>query len=287
MPGQTLAGDWLREAAAALHGADVPRAMAEARALLASATGKTASFLFAHPERALTASEQTQADAILIQRIDGAPLGRILGVKEFWSLPFLLSNETLEPRPDTETIVQAALDHAPSAKPSVLDLGTGTGCILLSVLHDLPGTTGVGVDRSLGALRTASANAEALGLQDRVAFMAGDWGAALQSGAADLIISNPPYVATQHGPAPDSATALHDPELALYAGADGLSAYRDILPDLPRLLAPSGVAVLEIGIDQMLQVRALSEQVGLEWIEARPDLAGIPRAVIFRGPAHK
>lgn len=278
---RTLAGDWLRKAAAGLHRADVPRAMAEARTLLASATGETASFLFAHPERDLALSEQTQADAILIQRINGAPLGRILGVKEFWSLPFLLSNDTLEPRPDTETIVQAALDHTPSAQPSVLDLGTGTGCILLAVLHDLPAAIGIGVDRSVGALNTARTNAEALSLQDRAAFMASDWGAALKPGAADLIVSNPPYVATEHGPAPDMATAAHDPDLALYAGSDGLNAYRAILPDLPRLLAPGGVAVLEIGINQMPQVRALGEQAGLEWVEARPDLAGIPRAVIF------
>ena len=281
MPELMLAGDWLGKAAAALHSADVPRAMAEARALLASATGETPSFLFAHPERTLAPTEQVQADAILMQRISGAPLGRILGVKEFWSLPFLLSDETLEPRPDTETIVQAALDHAPSAQPSVLDLGTGTGCILLAVLHDLPAATGVGVDCSVGALKTARANAEALSLQDRAAFMAGDWGRALKPGAADLIVSNPPYVATKHGPGPDFATAAYDPELALYAGADGLNAYRTILPDLPRLLAPGGVAVLEIGIHQMPQVRALGEQAGLEWVEARPDLAGIPRAVIF------
>ena len=287
MPERTLAGDWLRSAAAALHGAGVSCAMAEARALLASATSETASFLFAHPERALAASEQSQADAILNQRINGAPLGRILGVKEFWSLPFLLSDETLEPRPDTETIVQAALDHTPSAQPSVLDLGTGTGCILLAVLHDLPAAIGIGVDRSVGALKTARANAEALSLQDRATFMAGDWGAALKPGAADLIISNPPYVATEHGPALDFATAMHDPELALYAGADGLNAYRDVLPDLPRLLAPGGVAVLEIGINQLPQVRAIGEQARLEWVEDRPDLAGIPRAVIFRGPTHK
>ena len=281
MPEQALAGDWLRKAAAALHGADVPRAMAEARALLASATGETAAFLFAHPERTLANSEQTKADAILTRRLDGAPLGRILGVREFWSLPFLLSDETLEPRPDTETIVQAALDHAPSAQPSVVDLGTGTGCILLAVLHDLPAAMGIGVDRSIGALKTARANAEALSLQDRTAFVAGDWGAALKLGAADLIVSNPPYVATKHGPMPDFAAAMHDPELALYAGTDGLNAYRAILTDLPRLLAPSGIAVLEIGINQMPQVRALGEQAGLEWLEARPDLAGIPRAAIF------
>jgi release factor glutamine methyltransferase len=287
MPEQTLAGDWLRSAAVALHSAEVPRAMAEARALLASATGETASFLFAHPERVLTPSEHSLADAILNQRINGAPIGRILGVKEFWSLPFLLSDDTLEPRPDTETIVQAALDHAPSTQPTVLDLGTGTGCILLAVLHDLPGATGIGTDRSRGALKTARANAAALSLDGRAMFMAGDWGAALMPESMNLILSNPPYVATKHGPTPDFATAKHDPELALYAGADGLNAYRAILPDLPRLLAPGGVAVLEIGINQMPEVRALGEQAGLEWVEARSDLADIPRALIFRGLGHK
>ena len=284
---QTLAGDWLRSAAAALHGAEVPRAMAAARALLASATGETASFLFAHPERVLAPSEHARADALLKQRIKGAPIARILGVKEFWSLPFLLSDDTLEPRPDTETIVQAALDHSPSTQPTILDLGTGTGCILLAVLHDLPSATGIGTDRSMGALKTARANAAALSLNGRAMFVAGDWAAAFTPESMDLIISNPPYIATENGPAPDFATAKHDPELALYAGADGLSAYRAILPDLPRLLAPGGIAVLEIGINQMLEVRALGEQVGLEWVEARSDLADIPRAVIFRGLSHK
>lgn len=287
MPGSALAGDWLRAAAAALHSANIPRAMGEARALLAAATGESTSFLFAHPERAIASQELAQAEAMLYKRMNGAPLGRVLGVKEFWSLPFALSPDTLEPRPDTETIVQAALDHAPKPSCRVLDLGTGTGCMLLAILHEMQGATGLGVDRSIGALKTARANAAALGLQDRATFIGSDWGAALHPDSADLIICNPPYVATEYGPAPDAATAQYDPALALFAGADGLDAYRTILPDLPRLLAPGGVAVLEVGIDQALQVRSLGEQAGLEWVEARPDLAGIPRAVIFRGGRQK
>ncbi len=281
------AGIWLKTAAQALHQAEIPRAMAEARALLAQATAETASFLFAHPERVLTERERAEADAVLSARVAGKPLGRILGVREFWSLAFRLSADTLEPRPDTETIVQAALDLAPSESPRILDLGTGTGCILLSLLHEMPDATGIGADRSIGAITTARANAEALGLQSRAEFLVSDWGQALPQASADLIVSNPPYVATDVGPRPDKATAGHDPDLALYAGPDGLNAYRALLPDIPRLLAPCGIAVLEIGIGQADQVRGIGEQAGLEWLEVRPDLADIPRAVIFRAGAQK
>lgn len=281
------AGAWLRAAAATLHEAEVPRAMSEARALLAHATDETTAQLFAYPDRTLSAEERALADAFLSRRAQGEPPARILGIREFWSLPFQLGPDTLEPRPDTEIIVEAALEHAPSAIPSILDLGTGSGCILLALLHELQGARGIGVDQSLSATRVAQQNATALGMADRAAFTVSDWGAALKPGAADLIVSNPPYVATVNGPAPDTATADHDPDQALYAGPDGLEAYKTLLPDLPRLLHSGGVAVLEIGLGQAQAIIELAAEARLECISARPDLAGITRALIFRATSQK
>lgn len=282
-----LTGEWLRVAAATLHHAGIPRAMNEARTLLANATGETASHLFAYPDRLLSEKERAQADAYILRRAKGEPPARILGVREFWSLPFRLGPETLEPRPDTEIIVETALEHAPNRTPRVLDLGTGSGCILLAVLHELPGATGIGIDSSLGAVRVAQQNAALLGLADRAAFAVGDWGAALAPGAADLIVSNPPYVATVDGPSPDAATATYDPDQALYGGADGLDAYKMILPSLPGLLSSAGIVVFEIGVEQAPAVTRIAADAGLDCIGMQADLAQIPRALIFRATNQK
>lgn len=279
---ETTVGAWIAAAAVRLKQAGIERPLPEARTLLAAVLDVAPSTLFAYPERPLGPAAQTQADAYLARRAGGEPPGRILGVREFWSLPFRLSPDTLEPRPDTELIVETVLALMPNTPaPHILDLGVGSGCILLALLHEMPTATGLGIDRSLGALSAAHANAAALGLSERACFALGDWGAALPSECADIIVCNPPYIATETGPAPDAMTKAHDPALALYAGPDGLDAYHDILPDLARLLAPGGLAVLEIGIGQDADVRQIGAEAGLVWQETRPDLAGIPRAIIF------
>jgi len=281
-------GDWIDAAARCLAAAGVDRARSEARALLALALDRDATELFARPEAPLGPDKTAGADALLRRRAAGEPFGRIAGRREFWSLEFGLGPDVLEPRPDTEAVVQAALDRLPADRPArVLDLGVGSGCILLSVLSERPAATGVGVDRAAGAVRVARANAGRYDLQARARFLVGDWGAALAGGRFDLVVSNPPYVAEdpKAGPGaesrPDPATLAHDPALALWGGADGLDAYRAILPDVARLLAPGGAAAFEVGAGQADAVEALGAAAGLRAVGRAADLAGRPRCIVF------
>ena len=203
------------------------------------------------------------------------PLALIVGQAEFWSLPFAVNRHTLLPRPDSETVVRAALDACP-APARVLDLGTGTGCLLLSVLHERPSAWGVGVDLSAGAAALAHANAATLGMDKRSAFLCGSWAAALGA-RFDLVVSNPPYIRSGDiaGLMPD--VRLYEPARALDGGADGLDAYRAIIAALPGLLTADGTAVLEVGYDQAVAVATMA---GGARIVA--DLAGIGRAVVIR-----
>jgi release factor glutamine methyltransferase len=187
----------------------------------------------------------------------------------------------LVPRPDTETIVECALTRARargSAPRRILDLGTGTGALLLALLSEWPDAFGVATDKSVAALRVARANAEAHGLEQRAAFVACDFGAAL-AGGFDIVVSNPPYVARHEIASLAREVREHDPTLALDGGADGLAAYRAIAGDARRLLAPFGTLVLELGAGQAEAVGTLLREADLEVAEPVPDLAGIPRAI--------
>jgi len=273
---QPTVGLWLDAAARRLADGGLERARAEARSLLALALDCEAASLFARPEAPLDAAAAKAADAALARRLAGEPLGRIAGRREFWSLDFMLGPEVLEPRADTETLVEAALARVDPKTPArLLDLGVGSGCILLSILSERPLAEGVGIDRSKGAAAVARANAAALGVGDRATFAVGDWGGALASGAFDLVVANPPYIArADRTLQPDAATLGFDPPLALWGGDDGLDAYRAILPDLPRLLAPGGAALFEIGAGQADDVAALADRSGFRIREKRRDLAG-------------
>ncbi|KAA2235093.1 peptide chain release factor N(5)-glutamine methyltransferase [Salinarimonas soli] len=255
----------------------------DARILLLDASAIDATELAIRPERPVGEAGAERILAHARRRLAGEPVWRILGEREFWGLTFWLSPDTLVPRPDSETAVEAALRALPrrDAPARVLDLGTGTGCLLVAVLHERPEAFGIGLDRSPGAAMTARRNAVRNGVGDRAALIVGDWAGAL-SGRFDLVISNPPYI-----PAPDLAGLArevreHDPRAALDGGADGLDAYRAILADAPRLLAPGGALVLEIGIGQADDVGALAFARGLRLDETRADLGGIPRALTFR-----
>ena len=255
--------------------ADNPRL--EARLLLGHVLGLSTADLIRDADRPI---DPTAFDELVTQRADHVPLAYLTGHREFWSLDLAVSSATLVPRPDSETIVEAALREV-AAPRLVLDLGTGSGCLLLAVLHERPGAFGVGIDRSVGALAIARSNAARCGLSDRAAFVLGDWAEAIEA-RFDLILSNPPYIPAPdiHGLMPE--VALHEPLSALDGGPDGLDAYRRIIPSLPRLLSPVGRAVLEIGIGQSEAVSALAAEVGLSAL-SHPDLAGIPRAVVLRG----
>lgn len=270
----------LRDGTARLAAAGIDSALSDARILLMHALGIDRTGLLSRAGEAVPAEAAARYSGHLDRRAAREPVSRILGHREFWSLDFALGPATLDPRPDSETLVEAALAAVPAGRPlRVLDLGTGTGCLLLAVLHDRPSAFGIGVDRSEPAARTARDNARALGLADRAAFTVGDWATAL-AGRFDLVLSNPPYIPESDIAALEPEVREHDPRLALSGGADGLDAYRALAAALPDLLAPGGTAVVELGIGQAADVAALFRAAGLDIAGTPHDLAGIPRCVV-------
>ena len=213
-------------------------------------------------------------------------MARILGAREFWGLPLRLSEATLIPRPDTETVVERALElfreQPTSHCPRIADIGTGSGAILLALLHEIPAAVGVGTDLSLTALGTARANAAALGFADRATFVACSYVAAL-SGPFDLIVSNPPYIPSAEIPKLSVEVREHDPHLALDGGNDGYDAYRALIPQAAERLASGGALIVEAGQGQAGNIETLMTAAALS-VDRPPkaDLAGIPRAVSAR-----
>lgn len=267
----------LRHGAGQLAAAGIPNPRLEARLLLAHAAGLPTEAILRDSGQVVDAP---RFGALLARRAAREPLALILGRQEFWSLSFAVSPATLIPRADSETVVEAALAALPDrmAPLRVLDLGTGTGCLLLALLHERPAAWGVGVDLSPDAARLAARNADALGLVARAAFVCADWDAPLH-GRFDLVLSNPPYVETGAIAGLMPEVARHEPFRALDGGADGLAAYRRILARLPVLLAPGGVAVLELGEGQAGPVGALAAATGLHHVSCAQDLAAIDRAI--------
>jgi release factor glutamine methyltransferase len=265
-----------------LRSAGIEAARAEARLLLRHVTGLPAEVLVADRDRALEGEALARFEVLVARRAAREPMAYVLGEREFWSLPLSVGPGVLVPRPETETLVEAALEAFPdrTAPLRILDLGTGSGCLLLALLREYPNAVGVGVDRSAEALAHAARNARRHGLDGRALLVGGDWGRAL-AGPFALIVANPPYVASGELTELAPEVALHEPRAALDGGADGLDAYRAILPDLPRLLAPAGVACLEIGAGQATALAALAEVGGFR-VAVRPDLAGIPRCLVLR-----
>jgi release factor glutamine methyltransferase len=258
----------------------------DARILVGAALGLDLTGMIAAAMRPVTAAEAARLEDFAGRRLKGEPIARILGSREFWGLPLQLSAATLVPRPDTETVVALALQMlrtGPGAdRPRIADLGTGSGAILLALLSELPDAMGVGTDISAAALRTARANARNLGLAGRAAFVACDYASAL-SGPFDLIVSNPPYIRSTEINDLANEVRDHDPLGALDGGSDGLDAYRALVPQAVRLLAPGGGLALEVGHDQGADVEQLMAAAGLTLRgPPRTDLAGIPRAVAGR-----
>jgi release factor glutamine methyltransferase len=279
-------GALLGPAAARLKSAGIEAPLREARLLLGHAAALPQSTLIGWPERPVDAESARRFETLLMRRLAHEPVSRILGRREFWSLDFAVTADTLDPRPDTETLVESVLAQLPNRRTPLrlADFGTGTGCILLALLSELPNAWGIGLDRSEAAARVAKANAAALGLAQRAAFAVGDWGAAL-AGSLDLVVSNPPYIPRATIARLDPEVRHYDPYAALDGGADGLDAYRRLLPDAARLLCPGGFAALEIGIGQAADIAALCHAAGLQLLEIRADLAGIERVVLARKDA--
>ncbi len=245
--------------------------------MLEAVTGLDRAALLRDPDRCI---DPAPFRVLVGRRAAREPLAYILGWQEFWSLRFAVSPVTLIPRADSETLIEAALAVQPGGVGRVLDLGTGTGCLLLAALSEFRSAWGVGVDRDPAAAALARRNAAALGLAERCAIVAADWAAPL-SGQFDLVLSNPPYIESAAVPGLMPEVSRFEPARALDGGADGLMAYRAIIGALPGLLAPGGVAVLELGLGQGAAVRALAQDAGYRRISARCDLAGIERALII------
>jgi release factor glutamine methyltransferase len=288
--GDAFAGQTIETARRALtarfQNANVDSAELDARSLIGSVLGLDLTGLIAAAARILDRDEAECLESLARRRIAGEPVARILGLKEFWGLPLRLSPAALVPRPDTETVVEAALEilRAESRRDSPLriaDLGTGSGAILLALLSELPDAFGVGTDISVQALRTARDNARQLGFLARTGFVACDYAAAL-SGPFDLIASNPPYIRSAQIASLDAEVRDHDPHRALDGGFDGLDAYRLIARQASRLLAPGGALVMEIGHGQSGDVQELLTAAGLAPGPPKADLAGIRRVVTGR-----
>jgi release factor glutamine methyltransferase len=286
LTGQTI--DAVRRALTTrFKSASIDAAELDARALTGAALNLDLTGLIASAARTLTASEAARLDDHARRRLAGEPVARIIGEKEFWDLPLKLSAATLVPRPDTETVVERALeilraDNAHTRVLRIADLGTGSGAILLALLSELPNALGVGTDISADALRTAEANAVHLKLADRARFIRCDYAAGL-SGTFDLIASNPPYVRSADIAGLATEVRDHDPLLALDGGPDGLDAYRALIPQSAALLATGGNLVVETGQGQSSAIETLMTASGLT-VDSRPknDMAGIFRAVTGR-----
>ncbi|MDB5502587.1 MAG: Release factor glutamine methyltransferase [Tardiphaga sp.] len=276
-----------RTLSARLHAHDIDSPDLDARMLVGAVLNLELTGLMIAAKRILTDGEAARLEHLADRRIAGEPIARILGVKEFWGLSLALSADTLVPRADTETIVEAALAHidADNRRHDALriaDLGTGSGAILLALLSELWNASGIGTDINLAALQTARRNAIDLGFANRAAFVACDYASAL-AGGLDLIVSNPPYIRSAE--IADLATEVrdHDPLRALDGGDDGLDAYRIIAPQAARRLGSGGWLVVEVGHDQSEDVAALMTAAGLVLQgAARTDLSGIRRAVTGR-----
>jgi release factor glutamine methyltransferase len=262
----------------------------DARVLIAHVLSLDHAGLAAAGGRILDAGEWNAIAALAERRLIREPVARIIGIKEFWSLALRVDATTLVPRPETETLVEAALAEIDSAgsrlRPlRIADLGTGSGAILLALLSELPNASGIGTDISFGPLRVARDNAQRLQLA-RAAFVACDLGAAL-GGPFDLIVANPPYIASGEIATLAPDVRDYDPRTALDGGLDGLDAYRAIAATIPSLLSPSGALVVELGVGQAAAVTALFSQAGLAPAEPHTDLQGTPRALIARNVTEK
>ena len=281
--GETTAGALRRRIAASLA-ATSSTAGLDARILVEHALACPPGSLALFDDRTVSPAVAAGVLALAERRRAGEPVGRIVGEREFWSLPFYLAAETLEPRPDTETVVSAALTAFAGRRAealTILDLGTGTGAILLALLSELPAACGLGIDRSFVAAGAARRNAERLGLSGRSSFLVGNWSDAV-AGDFDLVVSNPPYIRSEEIDSLPLEVRGFDPHIALDGGKDGLEAYGSIIPDLKRLVKRNGRVFLEVGAGQLEMVKELAALHDFRGT-AHADLAGIARVLELIG----
>ncbi len=277
-------GTLMAEGVATLNEAGIENARMDVRILLARAAGVDGGRISAWPEDEVAADKEALFRDMIARRSVPEPVGRILGERDFWRHTFKLAPETLEPRPDSETLVEWAIDFLEdNDAPRIVDFGTGTGCLLLSTIGDLPGSSGIGLDISEGAVACARENARALDLDGQVEFRVSDWDSALdgreRADGFDLVMSNPPYITRDEMETLSPEVQKFDPRIALTDEGDGLAAYRVLSQVAFDLAKPGGFVIFEIGRGQEKDVGQLLVEAGFVGVEYREDLGGIVRCV--------
>ena len=268
-------------AKARLEGAGLSGPVIDARLLVEAAAEATRADIVTDPYRALTPEQEARLEDYLSRRERREPVSHILGRKGFWKIMLKVTPDVLTPRPDTETVVEYTLRDFPEHAPwTVLDLGVGSGAILLAILAERPAARGLGIDVSEEALAVARENAASLGLGGRTALLRGDWTAGLEAASFDLVVANPPYIATEVIETLEPEVRDHEPRIALEGGADGLDHYRLLAPEILRVLKPGGRFAVEIGYDQKDAVEALFRQAGAVFVQTIRDLADRDRVVV-------
>lgn len=274
-----------------LKAAGIDSPVADARLLVQHALNLSHEDLLMQADRAVTQEEGERLAALEARRLSREPVSRIIGLRAFWKADFIVTPATLDPRADSETLIEGALAHVQPGKGEgtlrVLDLGTGTGCLLISLLQEWPNASGVGLDITTDAAEVARRNAEAIGVSSRANFMAMDWADYSPDALFDIVVSNPPYI--DHDEAQSLAPEVinYDPHIALFAGGGGLDAYRAILRLQERWLKAGGWLLLETGYQQAGQVGQMVREAGFENVEIRHDLGGHPRVVVAKKPLLK
>jgi release factor glutamine methyltransferase len=276
---QTLLQAWTG-ARDRLKAAGIDSPVIDARLLVEAAAGAKRIELVTDPYRPLTPDQQGMLDDYVARRERREPVSRILGAKGFWKIMLQVTPHVLTPRPDTETILDVVLAaYDEYRRFRVLDLGIGSGAILLAILAERPLATGLGIDVSEEALAVARDNAANLGLENRTALLRSDWTAALEAQEFDVVVSNPPYIPTDVIDTLEPEVRDHEPRLALDGGPDGLDAYRALAPEVLRVLRPGGLFAIEIGHDQSDAVETLFKAAGAEGVRTIKDLATRDRVV--------
>ena len=280
--GEGTLGDWWQRASAVLAAAGMADPRWEARQLIETVLDLPSGACVVTPDRAVEGGACARLAQAVAARAAGQPLGRIVGQRDFWTLRLSLNDQTLEPRPDSETLVRAVLGEIvdPQQPVQILDLGCGTGCLGLALLSELPMARLIAVDRAWGACQMTWHNACANHLADRVRVVQGDWGDALGK-SFDIIVTNPPYIALAEQAELDQGVRDYDPPLALYGGDDGLSAYRVLMPQLKQLLKPGGFCAIEMGAMQAEAVSLMAQKLGLLPRQLFRDYSGLPRVWIL------
>ena len=276
---RTLLQAW-QGARSRLEAAGVPGPVIDARVLVEAACGVTRADIVGDPHRELSEAQVERLDAYLERRIRREPVSHILGRKGFWNIMLGVTADVLTPRPETEVIVDHALRLFPEGRPfRILDLGVGSGAILLAILAERPAARGLGIDVSEEALAVARDNAARLGLADRIALLRGDWSGGLAGSEFDLVVSNPPYIASPVIETLDPEVRDYEPRIALDGGPDGLEAYRRLAPEILRMLRPGGRFLVEIGYDQKAAAESLFRAAGAMEVETLQDLSTHDRVV--------